>query len=324
MRFAWVVRPYPHGKYRVKEFLSENIVALGWPHTGDLSGTKSREEIKDSLRKVYEYKSPHSLGQEAGNLYRFIHSIENEDYILIPDGNLIYIGKIDSEYMFNPTVQTDELGYPHQRKVSWLYNKKPINRSLFTTGRVYESLKSQLTVFSTYHKDIHEIVTTKAQYFIQQSNIDLKNNYLYRLQKGKLRNINPNTFEDVVCALFSKYFPGLKRQGTRSSEKGDTDLMTELPGKVVIRIQVKYWDPKKGGIKKEVVSQLADSMEPGDQGIIVTSGVIDREAYFEAENYTDRSIGFIDGQMFVDLLFESINDLNSQDLELFGLTIDFL
>ena len=37
MSNAWVVRPYPHGFYRVSEFLTGNMVAIGWPCVGDLT-----------------------------------------------------------------------------------------------------------------------------------------------------------------------------------------------------------------------------------------------------------------------------------------------
>jgi len=319
MRYAWIVRPYPHGLYRIKEFLTKNIVAIGWPGIGDLSHCKSRDNIKKKVSDYYNYSSPQSLGQAAGNIYRFIFDINNQDYVIVPDGSIVYIGRVNSPYRYDPLVDTEKEGYPHQRGIEWFYDKKAIPRSLLT-GRVYDSLKGQQTVFSTYHDDIDEIVKHRKNYFTQQSNFDLKVEYLNRLQNGLLRNVNSNTFEDAVCSLYIKYFPGLRRLATTNSKKGDTDLLSELPGKVIVRIQVKHFYPEHGEVQEWVVDQLADSMETGDHGIIVTSGTIANSARRKAEMFSDKTISFIDGQEFVEDLFDVLDSLPQEALVTFGLT----
>src|SRR5208282_5665538 len=98
MRYAWIVRPYPHGFYRVKEFLTKNIVAIGWPGIGDLSQCKNRDDIKNKLLNHYTYSSLQSLGQAAGNIHRFMFDIEERDYVICPDGPIVYIGRMRSHY----------------------------------------------------------------------------------------------------------------------------------------------------------------------------------------------------------------------------------
>jgi len=44
MKNTWIVRPKPHGILRMKEFLSQNIVAVGWPE--DAIGTAHYAAIK--------------------------------------------------------------------------------------------------------------------------------------------------------------------------------------------------------------------------------------------------------------------------------------
>ncbi|MEC4686407.1 MAG: hypothetical protein VST71_11820 [Nitrospirota bacterium] len=259
MKYAWIVRAYPHGKYRTKEFLLKNIVAIGWPCIGDLTNKKTRDDVKQAVLTYYSYSSQQSLGQSVGNIYRFKEEIKKDDYVLLPDGNLVYIGIIDSSYRYDSSVDSETEGYPHQKEVKWLYDKKAIPRK-FLTGRVFDSLKGQQTVFTTYHDDVDDIVKNKKNYFTQQTNIELKNEYLSRLQNGLLRNINSNTFEDAVCSLFSNYYPGLRRLSTTSSKSGDTDLLAELPANVIIRIQVKHFYPSQGEIQDWVVDQLSDSM----------------------------------------------------------------
>jgi hypothetical protein len=233
----------------------------------------------------------------------------------------VYIGKVVSDYKYDPTVDSDEEGYPHQRWVEWLYNKKAIPRNMLT-GRVYDSLKGRSTLFSTYYEDIDEIVKTKSHFFTQQTDMELKQEYLKKLQSGRLAGMNSNLLEDAICMLFRNYFPGLRRLATTSSLEGDTDLYAQLPGNVNIRIQAKHFYIEHGSIKPGVVEQLAKSMEVGDHGIIITTGKIGEAAIKRAEEYIaveNKMISFIDGEEFTDILFQNLDNIPSESLAVFGL-----
>ena len=43
---AWLVRPYPSNINRINEFQTENIVAIGWPGIGDLTGKPDKTSKK--------------------------------------------------------------------------------------------------------------------------------------------------------------------------------------------------------------------------------------------------------------------------------------
>ena len=268
MSRAWVVRPYPHNIYRMREFLDENMIAIGWPGIGDLSFVRTRDDIEQALGTEYQ-SSPRQLGQAKGNLFRFVREIELDDYVVVPDGGDVYFGSVTSDYRY--VAENDEQGFPHQRSVNWFHEKSPFPRQLLT-GRNWNTLKGRQPVFEIRHlDDVRDTVETKSQFFARPSsykpNAELKKEYLSSLQEGSLRGVNPNTFEDAVCELLSKYYPGLRRLSTTNSSDGDTDLMTELPGNVIVRVQVKHFYPKEGDLRPRVVEQLAASMDPGDQGL---------------------------------------------------------
>jgi predicted Mrr-cat superfamily restriction endonuclease len=318
IKTAWVVRPYPHGDYRVPEFLSENMVAIGWPCIGDLTNKRTRGDIKSALQSYYSYASGQSLGQAAGNIYRFKEEIKDGDYVVVPDGTIVYIGIVTGDYVYNQALDSEQEGYPHQRKVAWLYDKRAVKRSLLT-GRVFDSLKGQQTVFTTYVDDIHQIAG-KRHFFSVQPTAHLKKEYLHKLERGLIPNINSSTFEEAVRVVLKNYFPSIRRLSTSNSKVGDTDLLAELPGKITVRVQVKHFYPDQGELKAWVVDQLAGSMETGDNGIIVTSGRISDEAIRKAEGLPDKRISFIDGTEFVEILFESIEQTPEDALMVFGLS----
>lgn len=303
----------------MREFLEGNLVAVGWPALGDLTGMTTRDEIKDRLTRHYPGNA-RTIGAATGCLFRFVVEILKEDFIVVPDGDNVYFGVVESDYRYEPALATDQEGYPHQRKVRWLQGGRPLPRKALT-GRMSNTLKGQLTVFSIYN--VHDVETTidRSDPFKPEADTDLKPHYLHKLQDGSLRGVNPSTFEEAVKKLLSLYYPSLERQSTRNSPIGDTDLRADLPGEVVVRIQVKNFYPSMGHLGEDAVRQLADSMEPGDIGIVVTSGVVGSEAKDLASKYAEKGlyISFIDGQQFVDLLFENIASIDEESLGIFGL-----
>jgi len=166
---------------------------------------------------------------------------------------------------------------------------------------------------------VEDIVENHGRLFTRQSNHDLKVEYLEKLSTGKLLGMNSNLFENAVCAVYKHFFPGLRRLPTTNSKEGDTDLLAELPGGVTVRMQVKYFYTDQGALDASIVDQLAKSMDPGDNGIIVTSGTVSSDAITRAENMADKSISFIDGSQFVEHLFETMGDMDSDDLVNLGL-----
>jgi restriction system protein len=319
MSRSWVLRPYPHGIYRIKEFMANNIIAIGWPCIGSLASATTRAAIREKLLSYYKETNSQSTGQAVGNIARFVLEMNIDDLVVVPDGQVVYIGKIKSDYQYVKLYDSESDGYSHQRNVEWYYDKRAILRNMLT-GRVHDSLKGRQTIFATYFDDIDNTIKSSGALFNEKPNFELKNDYLTRLQKGQLRNVNSNTFENAVRNLFANYFPGLRRLSTSNSKQGDTDLMAELPGDVVVRIQVKHFYPELGELREWVVKQLADSMDPGDHGIIITSGTISKLAYEKANLYQDRHISFIDGQTFTDCLFENIDQMDTESLWAFGLS----
>lgn len=142
MRNAWLIRPVPDGKLRITEFKENEIIAIGWPGIGDLSG-KSRMDLKCLLANP-----PYRLsGLELGNAYAtidiFVNQIKNGDLILTPNGDDIHLGEVASDYYFDFSVDTHEedKGYPHQRKAKWI---KTISRN-----NLSKDLRSSLKVHRT-------------------------------------------------------------------------------------------------------------------------------------------------------------------------------
>lgn len=140
MSNAWMLRPFPHDHSRVNEFLSNNIIAIGWPFIGDLTGTP-REDIKNILAgPPYNYTSL-KLGNAYGTVDILVNQMQIDDLVLVPNHEDIYFCQIKSDYQYVPTLDNDQDGYPHQRSVIWL---NPIKRDNLPMD-IRSSLKAQQT-----------------------------------------------------------------------------------------------------------------------------------------------------------------------------------
>ena len=123
---VWLVRPLPHFGDHLETFLKENIVAVGYPLGTDLTDTDYEE-----LRTLLQEK-----GWEEGlsNVNILVNEMSVGDIVIVPSSNKkdLYIGEIASDYMYVPALDKDipeVSGYPHQRNVSWYFEKKPYLRN---------------------------------------------------------------------------------------------------------------------------------------------------------------------------------------------------
>ena len=328
MSNAWIIRSKPHGQNRLQDFLEKNIVGIGWPGIGKLSEIESKNDIWKKLEKggYSKNRSNRAIAQDVGTIHRFTKEMKKNDYVLVPNGSEIYIGKIlEDNPIYVEELDNNSDGFCHQRKVEWFFSKKSINKKVMTS-RLYDSFKGQSTLFSTWFEDVEELVKNKSFLFIgneyKNKHLDLKEIYLKKLNNGKIKGLNSNIIENICQKLLNQFFPGIERLGTTNTKgTGDTDLKATLLGGIVVRVQIKNFYEKYGQIEEWVVRQLADSMDKNDNGIILTTTTISEEARNLANIYSmeGKQISFIDRDEFVNLIFENIDIFNDEELIYLGL-----
>ena len=144
---TWLIRPVPHGTNKIDEFRNSNIVAIGWPNIGNLTG-QSRESIKALLAAPPNNYSGLKLGNTYATIDIFVNRINVGDIVLVPNNDDIYFAEIVSGYIFEASAVAD--GYPHQRKVRWLSDtsRKALSSELRSSLRVYRTA-ADLTKHST-------------------------------------------------------------------------------------------------------------------------------------------------------------------------------
>lgn len=182
MEKAWLLRPNPHHIHRMREFLDEGIIAIGWPELGSLIG-KAKEDIRTDLMP-HPY-TPDQRGTATSTINRFVNEMRINDIVVIPDGDKIYFCSITSDYFFDPTKSGQTEGYPHQRKAKLL--KGPKSRENIPLA-LRQSLRAPRALADLSHH-INAIldyigVTTSAPQPAPQANADYAEfDYPVRLDK---------------------------------------------------------------------------------------------------------------------------------------------
>jgi restriction system protein len=124
-------------------YLKQNHIAVGWGEAGDLKNIRAdRDAFKTRVAEVYGQQKRGWVINSASQLFRFVHEMEPEDYVIYRSkyDRGIHIGEITGDYKYDPSLSTE---YPNVRLVRWL-GTFPITR--FTQGALYE-LGSALTLF---------------------------------------------------------------------------------------------------------------------------------------------------------------------------------
>lgn len=140
----WLVRANPEGTNRLQEFLQHSILAIGWPKIPDMTN-QTKGDIRISLIQGTAYTGK-DANLKVGLINHFVNNMEQGDWCLVPDSENIeniYLAEIAGDYYFKQENKKD--GYPHQRKIKWLNNRKPLNRYELPED-IQTSLRTQLTV----------------------------------------------------------------------------------------------------------------------------------------------------------------------------------
>lgn len=149
MKNIFVVRAN-YGEY-AEHFLKGHYVAIGWLYNINLSQIESREELYPLYKEHHpEDTSNLVIGQQVGQVARFLLEIKPGDYVITPskDTDFVYYGEIEENpYFYGGT--EDGCPYPHRKKVKWA--KAPIQRSAFSVP-FQNTIRSSLTVFTVSHK----------------------------------------------------------------------------------------------------------------------------------------------------------------------------
>lgn len=309
MTAVWCIRA-DAGKYATA-FVQGGFAGIGWDAMTDLSGVASRDALYPLYRTAYpDDNSNIVVGQQVGQLARFLLEMKSGDTVITPDANteLLHVGIVepDPSYFYLPNDPTCR--YPHRRRVKWF--QKPLLRSGLSVP-LQNTLQSSLTVFGVSQVD--EVLQLTGRGAL--SPVAHVGAYdPYRAVLDQILTLTDKEFEILVGHLLTALgFEGSEVVGKTGD--GGVDATGELNianlAKVKVFVQAKRY--KIGTkISAGVVRQLRAAIPRDGQGAFITTAGFQKAAFDVALDPSFPRIGLINGSQLVDLLVEHWDDIPSE------------
>ena len=153
----WMVRSGENA-FLIDDFKEMGIIAIGW-EIGDLAG-KTSDEIKQNMGEYYPNMNNKSLGNNSGQVIKFVCDFQIGDYVISQTQNNSYIvGVITSDYYYSDKLykkhNRDETFFHHFRNVEWLGET---NRSDLKDIAL-KPLKNPMTIFNVHYSAKADLLT---------------------------------------------------------------------------------------------------------------------------------------------------------------------
>ena len=306
MKSVWCVRA-ENGLF-ARQFVDGGYVGIGWLRGFDASHVQSRDELHAIYRQAHpEDTSPLVIGQQVGQIARFLLEIKAGDSVITPasDTEKLCYGTVadDPSYFFEPH-PTDGCPYAQRRNVRWA--AQPVARGSFSVP-FQNSIRSSLTVFRVSREE--EFLAAVGDAVLPRPSSQAYDPYAVVLHQ--ILQLDAGEFEVLVSHLLTALgFEGSEVTGRPGD--GGVDATGELNvfnlAKVKVFVQAKRYAVGTK-ISASTVKNLRQAIPFGGQGAFITTASFQSAAADVALEPGFPRIGLINGHQLVDLLVEHWNDI---------------
>jgi predicted Mrr-cat superfamily restriction endonuclease len=304
-----------------QHFLKGGYAAIGWLPNNDLSKTRSRDELYPLYKLAYpEDTSNVVIGQQVGQIARFLLDITAEDYVIVPDSNtdLLYYGVVQASPYYFEAQPSDSCDYRHRLKITW--KTEAIRRSEFSVP-FQNTMRSSLTVFKVNHSNNFFSVIGRTD-LIPAIEQKVERTY-YEAILERILNLDAKEFEILITHILTALgFEGSEHTGKVGD--GGVDATGELNvanmAKIKLFVQAKRYQLGKK-IDANTVKSLRSNIPAGGQGAFITTADFQKKAFDVALEVGFPRIGLINGEQLVDILAEHWADIPDDFKEKLNLKI---
>jgi restriction system protein len=291
-----------YGTY-TKQFLAGGYAGIGWLHDDDLTSVRSREELYPLYKAAHPNDTSNLvIGQQVGQIARFLFDIKAGDYVITPDADteILQYGVVGADPSYFYSDAQDGVPYNHRRKVAW--SPHSLHRSELSVP-FQHTIRSSLTVFYISQRD--EFLKQIGQQIL----IDTPPKATYDPYKVVLEQVLELTAEEfevlITHLLAALGFEGSEHTGQPGD--GGVDATGELNvanlAKVKVFVQAKRYQIGNK-ITAGTVRQLRQAIPFGGQGAFITTSDFQSDAHEAALQAGFPRIGLVNGHQLVDLLVE--------------------
>ena len=297
----------------ISEALEKDHLIIGWAEAeGLLDLNLEWEEFRGIISEAYfsEEENLRKAGSAAGHMWRFIRDMKAGDLVVVPFYSEFYVGKVDGQPFYDKSKVGE--GSAYRRPVRWLNDKRAIPRK-YARSALLSRMKTRGT--SAYATDLVQEIKSCLEIAERGTEpsfeTDLRSNLieatLNELQRGRMENFG---FEELIKTVLEGLGATAADIVSRRYDRGIDIYATFLVAgsfRQVVGIQAKHYGPEPP-VGPDVVLQLIRGIEEGPEpvtlGMVITSGVFNREAEAEAERYESIPIELVDGKQLAGLIVD--------------------
>lgn len=320
-RNIWMVRAGRNAMY-VDEFLSNNLISIGWNEVGDLAKVDTLEQVKEVLTTIYPNRKKGWVNICSGQIYRFKKEIVKGELVMTYNSSerIYHIGEVVSEYIYDSN-SNDSEDHHHIRRVKW---KNKVERDDLSAS-TKNSLGAISTIFKISLESSKELITkienkrgnTKADVdkdteeeeldVIKEDIEDKAKEFL----KDKIANINWEEMQELMAGILRAM--GYKTMISPKGPDRGKDIIASPDGlgledpKIIVEVKHR----KKTTMGSQEVRSLLGGLRQNDKGIFLSTGGFTKEAKYEAER-ANNSLTLINLDLLVQLIFQYYDDFDSE------------
>ena len=280
----WMVRAGRDSIF-IDEFLSRQMVAIGWSKLGDLSNVHSREELSQLVEQAWPENNRFQNGASIGQVYRFRQEIVPGQAVTTYDSNsrIYHVGTVTGDYEYHPEYDSE---LRHTRSVRW---EKEVSRDKLS-AEAKNSLGAISTIFCLSSSVVDELLNSQkdegpsvegeieAEAEVRK---DTEQRALEFLQ-DRLSKLAWDQMQELVAGLLRAM--GYKTRISPAGPDRGRDIIASPDGfgfqPPRIIVEVKH---RKGSMGAPEVRSFVGGLRQNDNGLYVSTGGFSREARYEAD-----------------------------------------
>jgi restriction system protein len=151
---VWMVRAGRDSVF-IDEFLSRQMIAIGWSKLGDLSNVHSREQISQLVEQFWPENNKFQNSASVGQVYRFREEIVPGATVVTYDSNhrIYHLGAVTGDYAYHPEYDPELV---HTKAAKW---DRQVSRDVLSAG-TKNSLGSISTIFCLSAEAAEELLSS--------------------------------------------------------------------------------------------------------------------------------------------------------------------
>jgi restriction system protein len=316
---VWMVRAGRDSVF-IDEFLSRQMVAIGWAKLGDLSSVHSREQMSQLVEQCWPEDNKFQHSTSVGQVYRFREELLPGKIVVTYDSSrrIYHLGTVTGDYVYHPEYDPELV---HTRAVAW---EREIPRDELT-AESKNSLGAISTIFCISSTAADEMLELKrdvsslqpvkgpSEEIEEEAEAEVRKDTEQRaleFLQDRLSKLPWDEMQELVAGLLRAM--GYKTRVSPAGPDRGRDIIASpdgfgfQPPRIVV--EVKH---RKGAMGAPEVRSFVGGLRQNDNGLYVSTGGFTREARYEADR-TNQNLTLMDSDDLGKAIVEHYDKMDAE------------